>query len=78
MGCNGEQHAGAAATRGRRHLEEVDGGGLDREVELVAQFPACGLAQLGGRNVRRFDLHDLVVARADHGAHGRAPELEIL
>ena len=63
-------HAMRTAARMRRHLEHVDDGVVDMEIDEVLDAPAHGGAQLVGRDVGRFDEQQTVAGGIQH-ADGR-------
>jgi hypothetical protein len=67
---HGIDHAALAAAALRRHVEDIDDGIFDREVDGLAQAPAHGRAQFGRRHVGRLDQDELVLACGQHIADG--------
>ena len=63
-------HATRAAARMRRHLEHVDDGVVDVEIDEILHAPAHGGTQLIGGHVGRFDEQQPVTAGIEH-ADGR-------
>ena len=66
-------HAVRAAARMRRHLEHVDDGVVDVEIDEILDAPAHGGAQLVGRHVGRFDEQQAVAGGIEHADRRRAP-----
>jgi hypothetical protein len=56
----------------RRHGQQVDGGAIDREFDLVLQPPAQRIAPLFGRHLGRLGLQQLVLAALEQHHAGPA------